>query len=201
VEQYEWEGVLIPAAVAHQVRNVRSCIKTALDYVSPESVGECMKLREEIRRLAIIETEAEDAAAEADVGDRHYQDKLQVGNMVFEALLRALGELSEAAQPAPGASAPALTGPLSRMTLEAAYGRVVEYLRLVMPFAKDWTPGDDLRVRILDDLLAVGVSDELAARAVVLRVCKQVAAQLTAQVRAELPVGQGGGGGGGGGRG
>ena len=32
-----------------QVRNLRSCIKVALDFVSPETVQECFTLREERR--------------------------------------------------------------------------------------------------------------------------------------------------------
>jgi hypothetical protein len=32
-----------------QVRNLRSAIKVALDFVSPEAVGECQQLREEFR--------------------------------------------------------------------------------------------------------------------------------------------------------
>jgi [histone H3]-dimethyl-L-lysine9 demethylase len=30
---------------------VQSCIKVALDFVSPENVGECVKLTEEFRQL------------------------------------------------------------------------------------------------------------------------------------------------------
>jgi hypothetical protein len=147
VEQYEWEGVVIPAGSAHQVRNLRACIKVALDFVSPESVGECMKLREEFRRLAVADLEAEAArraaaAAEApaevaaqvdvpvlprgrargrgrgrrpppppppapagggglgallsgaeDIDKRHFQDKLQVPNMVLAGFVRALDAL------------------------------------------------------------------------------------------------------------
>lgn len=45
------EAVLIPAGCPHQVRNLKSCIKVALDFVSPENVGECIRLTEEFRIL------------------------------------------------------------------------------------------------------------------------------------------------------
>ncbi|XP_074303473.1 lysine-specific demethylase JMJ27-like isoform X2 [Silene latifolia] len=45
------EAVFIPAGCPHQVRNLKSCIKVALDFVSPENVQECMRLTEEFRVL------------------------------------------------------------------------------------------------------------------------------------------------------
>ncbi|GFZ01072.1 transcription factor jumonji (jmjC) domain-containing protein [Actinidia rufa] len=45
------DAVFIPAGCPHQVRNLKSCIKVALDFVSPENVGECNRLAEEFRLL------------------------------------------------------------------------------------------------------------------------------------------------------
>ncbi|KAJ0008143.1 hypothetical protein Pint_30680 [Pistacia integerrima] len=45
------EVVLIPAGCPHQVRNLKSCIKVALDFVSPENIEECIRLTEEFRTL------------------------------------------------------------------------------------------------------------------------------------------------------
>ncbi|KAJ0096110.1 hypothetical protein Patl1_16251 [Pistacia atlantica] len=45
------EAVLIPAGCSHQVRNLKSCIKVALDFVSPENVGESARLTEEFQVL------------------------------------------------------------------------------------------------------------------------------------------------------
>ncbi|XVE77455.1 hypothetical protein DITRI_Ditri13aG0064100 [Diplodiscus trichospermus] len=45
------EAVFIPAGCPHQVRNIKSCIKVALDFVSPENTGECIRLTEEFRLL------------------------------------------------------------------------------------------------------------------------------------------------------
>ncbi|XP_050279578.1 lysine-specific demethylase JMJ25-like [Quercus robur] len=45
------DAVFIPAGCPHQVRNLKSCIKVALNFVSPENVGECIRLTEEIRTL------------------------------------------------------------------------------------------------------------------------------------------------------
>ncbi|KAL8143765.1 hypothetical protein V2J09_016797 [Rumex salicifolius] len=45
------DAVFIPAGCPHQVRNLKSCIKVALDFVSPENVSECIRLTEEFRVL------------------------------------------------------------------------------------------------------------------------------------------------------
>ncbi|KAL6970129.1 hypothetical protein U1Q18_029834 [Sarracenia purpurea var. burkii] len=45
------DAVFIPAGCPHQVRNLKSCIKVALDFVSPENVSECIRLTEEFRML------------------------------------------------------------------------------------------------------------------------------------------------------
>ena len=45
------DAVLIPAGCAHQVRNLRSCIKVAADFVAAEHVGHCVRITEELRQL------------------------------------------------------------------------------------------------------------------------------------------------------
>ncbi|TXG53582.1 hypothetical protein EZV62_018838 [Acer yangbiense] len=45
------DAVFIPAGCPYQVRNLKSCIKVALDFISPENVGECVRLIEEFRSL------------------------------------------------------------------------------------------------------------------------------------------------------
>ncbi|CAH1427080.1 unnamed protein product [Lactuca virosa] len=45
------DAVFIPAGCAHQVRNLKSCIKVALEFVSPENVGECIRLTDDFRLL------------------------------------------------------------------------------------------------------------------------------------------------------
>ncbi|XP_060186669.1 lysine-specific demethylase JMJ29-like isoform X3 [Lycium barbarum] len=45
------DAVFIPAGCPHQVRNLKSCIKVALDFVSPENLHECIRLSEEFRTL------------------------------------------------------------------------------------------------------------------------------------------------------
>ncbi|KAL3630282.1 hypothetical protein CASFOL_023266 [Castilleja foliolosa] len=45
------DAVFIPAGCPHQVRNLKSCIKVALDFVSPENVQECVRMTEEFRTL------------------------------------------------------------------------------------------------------------------------------------------------------
>ena len=48
-DQREGDAVFVPAGCAHQVRNLRGCIKVALDFVSPESVGECLAMARGLR--------------------------------------------------------------------------------------------------------------------------------------------------------
>ncbi|KAL6128557.1 hypothetical protein ACLB2K_071912 [Fragaria x ananassa] len=50
-EQHLGEAVFIPAGCPHQVRNRQSCIKVALDFVSPENLEVCLRLTEEFRLL------------------------------------------------------------------------------------------------------------------------------------------------------
>ncbi|XP_014660243.1 lysine-specific demethylase JMJ25 isoform X3 [Setaria italica] len=45
------EAVFIPAGCPHQVRNLKSCTKIALDFVSPENIQQCLSLTEDFRRL------------------------------------------------------------------------------------------------------------------------------------------------------
>ncbi|XP_071912894.1 lysine-specific demethylase JMJ27 isoform X6 [Coffea arabica] len=45
------DAVYVPAGCPHQVRNLKSCIKVALDFVSPENVGEGFRMTEEFRVL------------------------------------------------------------------------------------------------------------------------------------------------------
>ncbi|XP_057950514.1 lysine-specific demethylase JMJ26-like [Malania oleifera] len=70
------EAVLIPAGCPHQVRNMKSCIKVALDFVSPENVGECIRLAEEFRVLP--------------KNHRANEDKLEVMKMILHAVKQAV---------------------------------------------------------------------------------------------------------------
>nr|GEZ08254.1 zinc finger, RING-type [Tanacetum cinerariifolium] len=59
-EQYLGEAVFIPAGCPHQVRNRQSCIKVALDFVSPDNVEECIRLTDEFRLLPKAHRSKED---------------------------------------------------------------------------------------------------------------------------------------------
>ena len=71
-EQKLGDAVFIPAGCPHQVRNLKSCIKVALDFVSPENVGECVKLTGEFRRLPS--------------DHRAKEDKLEIKKIALNAL-------------------------------------------------------------------------------------------------------------------
>ncbi|XP_027935820.1 lysine-specific demethylase JMJ25-like isoform X2 [Vigna unguiculata] len=76
------DAVFIPAGCPHQVRNLKSCIKVALDFVSPENVGECFRLTEEFRTLPISHGSAE--------------DKLEVKKMTIYAMQDVITKLEKA---------------------------------------------------------------------------------------------------------
>ncbi|RAL39932.1 hypothetical protein DM860_008072 [Cuscuta australis] len=75
------EAVFIPAGCPHQVRNIKSCIKVALDFVSPENVGECIRMTEEFRVLP--------------QNHRAKEDKLEVMKTTLHAIRCALDELEK----------------------------------------------------------------------------------------------------------
>ncbi|PWA93581.1 JmjC domain-containing protein [Artemisia annua] len=76
------DAVFIPAGCAHQVRNLKSCIKVALDFVSPENVGECIRLTEDFRVLP--------------QNHKAKEDKLEVKKMALYAVEAAVKDLKEA---------------------------------------------------------------------------------------------------------
>ncbi|XP_057863486.2 lysine-specific demethylase JMJ26 [Cryptomeria japonica] len=79
-EQQLGEAVFIPAGCPHQVRNLKSCIKVALDFVSPENVHECIRLTEEFRLLP--------------KNHRAKEDKLEVKKMILHAVKSAVTEVT-----------------------------------------------------------------------------------------------------------
>ncbi|GAB2215319.1 hypothetical protein Droror1_Dr00019702 [Drosera rotundifolia] len=75
------EAVFIPAGCPHQVRNLKSCIKVALDFVSPENVPECIRLTGEFRDLP--------------ENHRAKEDKLEVKKMMLYAVKEAVNFLAK----------------------------------------------------------------------------------------------------------
>nr|GEV28552.1 lysine-specific demethylase JMJ25-like [Tanacetum cinerariifolium] len=80
-EQHLGEAVFIPAGCPHQVRNLKSCTKVAVDFVSPENIQECIRLTHEFRKLP------RDHKAR--------EDKLEIKKMVLHAMHKALVDLKE----------------------------------------------------------------------------------------------------------
>ncbi|KAK1386853.1 JmjC domain-containing protein [Heracleum sosnowskyi] len=79
--QKQGDAVFIPAGCPHQVRNIKSCIKVALDFVSPENVHECIRLAEEFRTLP--------------ENHRAKEDKLEVKKISFHAMQAAVNDLQK----------------------------------------------------------------------------------------------------------
>ncbi|XP_065878665.1 uncharacterized protein [Euphorbia lathyris] len=75
-DQHLGEAVFIPAGCPHQVRNRQSCIKVALDFVSPDNVQECIRLTEEFRILPKTH--------------RAKEDKLEVKKMALYSVRNAV---------------------------------------------------------------------------------------------------------------
>ena len=61
--QRQGDAVFIPAGCPHQVLNLRSAIKAAMDFVSPEHIGRCLALTEQYRRLPRGHARADDPLA------------------------------------------------------------------------------------------------------------------------------------------
>nr|DAD23446.1 TPA_asm: hypothetical protein HUJ06_024909 [Nelumbo nucifera] len=75
-EQRVGEAVFIPAGCPHQVRNLKSCTKVALDFVSPENVHQCFQLTNEFRQLP--------------KNHRAREDKLEIKKMTLHAVYQAV---------------------------------------------------------------------------------------------------------------
>ena len=69
-----------------QVRNLKGCLKVAIDFVAPESIGQCLRLSVERRLLALQE--------KGPVVRRVHADKLQGELMLNRALADAARALS-----------------------------------------------------------------------------------------------------------
>ncbi|KAL9243495.1 hypothetical protein vseg_017374 [Gypsophila vaccaria] len=80
-EQKLGEAVFIPAGCPHQVRNLKSCTKVAVDFVSPENIKECLRLTEEFRRLPKCH--------------RAREDKLEIKKMILHGVSNAIKHLEE----------------------------------------------------------------------------------------------------------
>lgn len=69
--QFLGDAIIIPSGAPRQVKNIKNCIKVALDlaFVSPQGIKEFIKLSEEFRKLTDDHT--------------NHEDKLQVREYLF----------------------------------------------------------------------------------------------------------------------
>ncbi|KAL7163015.1 hypothetical protein ACSBR2_039170 [Camellia fascicularis] len=77
------DAVFIPAGCPYQVRNLKSCIKVELDFVSPENLSECIRLTEEVHLLP--------------ENHRAKEDKLEVKKMAIHAIDQVVRDLKDLA--------------------------------------------------------------------------------------------------------
>ncbi|KAH1116168.1 hypothetical protein GLYMA_17G010600v4 [Glycine max] len=80
-EQKLGEAVFIPAGCPHQVRNLKSCTKVAVDFVSPENIHECLRLTKEFRQLP--------------KNHKAREDKLEIKKMIVYAVDQAVKDLKD----------------------------------------------------------------------------------------------------------
>ncbi|WMV48200.1 hypothetical protein MTR67_041585 [Solanum verrucosum] len=75
------EAVFVPAGCPHQVRNLKSCINVAVDFISPENVNESIRLTEELRKIPRNHEARE--------------DKLGVKKIIVHAMSQAVNQLEK----------------------------------------------------------------------------------------------------------
>lgn len=77
-----------------QVRNLKSCVKVAVDFLAPESVGQAVQFAQEFRNLGKQEQFADSPPAQAkpyvEAWDRQHADKLQYELCVYLAAAHAV---------------------------------------------------------------------------------------------------------------
>ncbi|KAL7086922.1 hypothetical protein ACP275_13G033000 [Erythranthe tilingii] len=73
------DAVIVPAGCPFQLRNLKSCTKMRLDFVSPESVESCLNLCQEYRVLPRVHARK--------------KDSLQVGKMIVYAVRDAVSDI------------------------------------------------------------------------------------------------------------
>ena len=77
--QREGDAVFIPAGCPHQVFNLRSSIKVAEDFVSPEHARRCVEVTEQLRSLP--------------QGHARAGDTLGIGDILLHAVSHSLSAL------------------------------------------------------------------------------------------------------------
>jgi lysine-specific demethylase 3 len=60
IVQFLGDAIFIPAGAPHQVRNLNSCIKVALDFVSPQGIEQCLLITDQLRHLSEKHVNRED---------------------------------------------------------------------------------------------------------------------------------------------
>ena len=91
--QHEGEAVFVPAGCPHQVLNIRSSIKVAEDFVSPEHIGRCLELTEQFRALPRGHPRQEDNLGAKDIMLHAVSHALSVRGLIEGA--NALSESSD----------------------------------------------------------------------------------------------------------
>ena len=104
--QRHGDAIFIPAGCPHQVRNLSSCVKVALDFVSPENAHRCVRLTNEFAKLPR--------------GHHLSEDKLQVKTMLHHAMAHITEALMPAGLPEPPAERIAAEAGVRRREAAAA---------------------------------------------------------------------------------
>ncbi|CAG9462296.1 unnamed protein product [Pedinophyceae sp. YPF-701] len=103
IEQYLGEAIFVPAGCPHQVRNLRSCLKIAVDFVSPESAAACHDVARQLRSTFPGGTRAidhEGLCVETGL-DLWREDKLQGELITYKAIIDSRRRLKGSGTPPP----------------------------------------------------------------------------------------------------
>lgn len=84
-EQYAEEAVFLPAGCAHQVRNLRTCVKVAADFISPSGLAACQQVAGLLGGAARA---AKEWSLQVPMIERKYLDKAQSSLAFIEAGIR-----------------------------------------------------------------------------------------------------------------
>ncbi|KAL6555083.1 hypothetical protein OROGR_006341 [Orobanche gracilis] len=80
-EQRLGEDIFIPVGCPHQVRNLKSCTKVSIDFISPENIQECIRLTNEFRKLPD--------------GHPSKRDKLEIKRTILHAVNKTLTDIDK----------------------------------------------------------------------------------------------------------
>lgn len=101
IVQFLGDAIFIPAGAPHQVRNLNSCIKVALDFVSAQGIDQCLLITDQLRFLSEKHSNREDKL-QVSSNSRVFTSfnfnifyTLKVKNIIYHAVRKCLSVLDK----------------------------------------------------------------------------------------------------------